>query len=319
MNRSWPFIVGFFAAIVVGSSVGESDVRNEPIDPIPRTTTHDFAIVELGKKLFHDVRFSSDQKISCASCHSLAKGGADGRSVSLGVENRRGEVNAPTVFNSRFNFRQFWDGRAANLMEQIEGPFNNKNEMNSSWARVIPVIESDSAYLAMFTKNYEDGVTAHNVKASIVAFENTLITPNSRFDQYLRGDNQAISNEELAGYKLFKSYGCVSCHQGVNIGGNLYQKLGAVHEYGFGKGDRHLGRFNVTKKAADKYVFKVPSLRNVALTAPYLHDGSEPTLQGVVSKMMVHQLGRVSPKEDVKLVVDFLKTLTGEYQGKPLK
>jgi len=311
--------VFFFATVVVGFPVEASNVRNEPIDPIPRTKIHNMATVELGSKLFHDARFSSDQKISCASCHSLAKGGADGRAISLGVENRRGEVNAPTIFNSKFNFRQFWDGRAANLMEQIEGPFNNKDEMNSSWSRVISVIESDPTYLAMFAKNYEDGVTAHNIKTSIVAFENTLTTPNSRFDQYLRGDNHAISNEELAGYKLFKSYGCVSCHQGINIGGNLYQKLGAVHEYKFSKSDRYLGRFNVTKKADDKYVFKVPSLRNVALTAPYLHDGSEPTLKGAVSKMMVHQLGRLSSKEDVSLVVDFLKTLTGEYQGKPLE
>ncbi|ORU94291.1 MAG: cytochrome B6 [Cycloclasticus sp. symbiont of Bathymodiolus heckerae] len=305
-----------------GSLAHAGSLYNEPISPIPDPINDKPAITELGNKLFHDARFSSDKTIACASCHSLVSGGMDGKPVSIGVESRQGNINAPTVFNSSLNFKQFWDGRAANLMEQIDGPIHSKHEMNSSWPAIVSIIQGDPSYQAMFTRSYSDGVTVNNIKHAIVTFESSLLTPNSRFDQYLKGDKTALSKDEVAGYELFKVYGCVSCHQGVNIGGNLFQKLGIVHEYVFtqlGSNNRDLGRFNITKKEEDKYFFKVPSLRNIALTAPYLHDGSEQTLEGVVAKMMYYQLGVPSTKEDRTLIVKYLKTLTGEYNGKLLK
>ncbi|MEO1889126.1 MAG: cytochrome c peroxidase [Cycloclasticus sp.] len=323
MNR---FTLILSAMLLVGLSASflayASTARNEPISPIPQTQNIDSAAVELGNKLFHDTRFSSDQTISCASCHSLVSGGMDNKTISLGVEKRQGNINTPTVFNSKFNFKQFWDGRAANLMQQMEDPIHSEQEMDSSWPRIIGIIKGDPSYMAMFSNNYDDGVTIKNIKSAIVEFENTLVTPNSRFDKYLRGDDEAITKEELSGYQLFKSYGCVSCHQGVNVGGKLFQKLGIVYEYSFsnlGGNNRDLGRFNITQQLDDKYVFKVPSLRNIALTAPYLHDGSQATLEDVVSAMMFHQLGIPSSEEDIRLIVKFLNTLTGEYQGKPLQ
>jgi len=310
------------ALLLVGLFIYGSVLANEPISPIPQPQNKKPEIVKLGDKLFHDTRFSSDQAISCASCHSLGSGGADGKVVSDGVLGRQGNINAPTVFNSSLNFRQFWDGRAANLTEQVDGPINNEHEMGSDWPRVISIIQGDPVYLEMFAKSNFDSVTASNIKHAIVTFEKSLLTPNSRFDQYLHGDETALTEDEVAGYGLFKMYGCVSCHQGVNIGGNLFQKLGVMKEYSFtqlGDNDRDLGLFNVTKKESDKHVFKVPGLRNIGVTAPYLHDGSEETLEGVVSKMMLHQLGVVSTKEDVGLIVKYLKTLTGEYKGKLLE
>lgn len=307
---------------VISFSAQAVSARNEPITPIPEVINVNPPIVELGNRLFHDARFSSDQSVSCASCHSLVSGGMDGLPVSIGVHKRSGAINSPTVFNSVFNFKQFWDGRAANLTEQLDGPVHGVNEMNSSWTRIIAIVKDDPAYVAAFDEYYDDGVTFDNIQSAIVAFEKTLVTPHSRFDKYLRGDDDAITKSEIIGYQLFKSYGCVSCHQGVNIGGNLFQKLGVVNEYKFGRlgsNDRDLGRFNITKKTDDRHVFRVPGLRNIALTAPYFHDGSEPTLEGAVDKMMFHQLGISSNAEDIKLIVKFLHTLTGEYQGKPLQ
>jgi cytochrome c peroxidase len=296
-------------------------LKDEPILPIPEVKITSPGVVALGEKLFHDARLSSDQTVSCASCHLVSKGGADGRKVSIGVEGRKGTINAPSVFNSSLNVSQFWDGRAKGLIEQIEGPIHNPHEMNADWKRVIKVINQDKKYMELFDKNYADGVNVGNIKHAIVAFEETLLTPNSRFDQYLRGDSDVLSNDEKLGYKLFKEYGCASCHQGVGVGGNMYQKLGVVFDYPFQAGsssNSHLGRFNVTGEESDRHVFKVPSLRNVAKTAPYLHDGSKATLPEVVKTMMVYQLGVPLSPEDVQLIVSFLGTLTGEYQGKAL-
>jgi len=314
--------LSIIALLLMGLFIYGGVLANEPISPIPQPQNEKPKIIKLGDKLFHDARFSSDQTIACASCHLLGSGGVDGKVVSTGVLGRQGDINAPTVFNSSLNFRQFWDGRAANLTEQVDGPIHNKQEMGSNWPRVISIIQGDSAYLDMFAENYSDGVTVRNIKHAIVTFEKSLLTPNSRFDQYLKGDVTALSEDELAGYGLFKMYGCISCHQGVNIGGNLFQKLGVMQAYKFTQLDssnRDLGLFNVTKKESDRHVFKVPSLRNIEVTAPYLHDGSEETLEGVVSKMMLHQLGLVSTKEEIGLIVKYLKTLTGEYKGKLLQ
>lgn len=295
--------------------------NHEPIIPIPDVVITSVDKVKLGERLFHDARFSSDQSVSCGSCHSLIMGGADGKVVSVGVFGREGVVNTPTVFNSSLNFRQFWDGRAASLSEQMDGPINGQHEMDFSWPQIIKVIEQDAEYMKAFSEYYSKGVTVANIKNAIVVYEETLLTPNGRFDKYLKGDKHSLSKREILGYQRFKEYGCTSCHQGVAIGGNLYQKLGFFYEYTYiqnGDDESDLGRYRVTGKEEDRYMFKVPSLRNVALTAPYFHDGSEATLEGAVEKMMFYQLGSASSAEDVQLIVQFLKTLTGEYQGKQL-
>ena len=292
---------------------------NEPILPIPFLEITDPDVVSLGEKLFNDARFSSDGTVSCASCHILTKGGVDNLTTSPGVENRQGKINTPTVFNSSLNIKQFWDGRAATLFDQAEGPIMNSVEMNSNWSKVIQVIKQDPQYIDQFNASFPDGITVNNIKKSIARFEESLLTPNSRFDKYLRGDVEAITQDELRGYTLFKQYGCVSCHQGVAVGGNMFQKLGIMEEY-FTKNLmlKDLGRFNATKREEDRFVFKVPTLRNIALTAPYLHDGSAKTLEDVVEVMMIYQLGIKVDNSEIELIVAFLKTLTGEYNGKPL-
>jgi len=290
--------------------------------PLPQTISLDARKIALGKRLFHDPSLSANGTISCASCHNLANGGVDRKPRSMGIGGKMGNINAPTVFNSGFNFRQFWDGRAATLEDQVNGPLQNATEMGSSWPQAITVLSKDSHYRSAFRAIYRDGIQPQNVRDAIATFERSLITPNSRFDRYLRGDAAAITQEELEGYRLFSQIGCVSCHQGVNIGGNLYQKLGIMEDYfpGGGKAAKaDMGLYNVTGKEEDRYYFKVPSLRNVALTAPYLHDSSAPTLDDAIKTMARYQLGRNLDAAEVSRISAFLRTLTGEYQGKPLQ
>ena len=197
----------------------------------------------------------------------------------------------------------------------------NPIEMGASWLDVVAKLKQDAQYSQAFDKLYSEGITRTTIKDAIVTFEKSLYTPNSRFDQYLRGDKAAITLKEKQGYKYFKKYGCISCHQGINVGGNMYQKIGVLDDFFAGrkKTKADLGRFNVTGLESDKYKFKVPSLRNVELTAPYFHDGSAATLEEAVQAMAKYQLGRRIPKKDLNLIVDFLKTLTGHYNDKGLK
>lgn len=293
----------------------------EPITPIPQTMPLDQRKVALGSRLFHDRRFSRDNSMACAGCHELSKGGGDGLKHTVGIGEQRGDVNAPTVFNSGFNFKQFWNGRAESLEEQIEGPVHNPKELGSNWREIVAKLKQDSHYSAEFAALYRDGIQPGNIKDAIATFERSLITPNSRFDRHLRGERNALTPDEIKGYQLFKSYGCVSCHQGVNIGGNLFERLGVMRDYFKERGNiapPDLGRFAITGKPEDRHVFKVPSLRNVAVTGPYFHDGSVSTLEQAVRIMGTYQLGVSIPQDDVTLIVKFLHTLTGEYNGKPL-
>lgn len=295
--------------------------RNEPIRPIPLGVQVDPVKAAVGKRLFNDPRLSHDNTVSCANCHNLRAGGSDGRKFSLGIHGAEGTINAPTVFNSAGNFKQFWDGRAATLEAQIDGPVHAADELGSNWPEIIGKLEGDPDYVAAFQKIYADGLRPENIKNAIAEFERTLSTPNSRFDRYLRGDQTALSSEEKEGYQKFKTYGCSSCHQGVYIGGNMFATLGAMDDYFADRGEATTadnGRFNVTKDEEDRHVFKVPSLRNVARTAPYFHDGSAKTLERAVSVMARYQLGERIPAEDVQKLVKFLETLTGEYEGQPL-
>ncbi|HEX6706627.1 MAG TPA: cytochrome-c peroxidase [Albitalea sp.] len=303
----------------VGAAVAQAD---EPILPIPPAPALDARKLALGQALFHDKRLSNDNTLSCASCHDLSRGGVDGRSSSIGIGGAKGPINAPTVFNSSLNFRQFWDGRAASLEEQAAGPVHNPLEMGSNWAEVLGKLSRDAPLVEQFKAAYPDGLQSRNIQDAIATFERSLTTPNARIDRYLRGDKSALSPDELRGYQLFKAFGCVACHQGVNVGGNMFQTFGVMGDYFTRRGSvtaADLGRYNVTRNDADRYAFKVPSLRNVAVTAPYFHDGSARTLNEAVDVMFKYQLGRSAAAQDKELIVKFLHTLTGEYQGRSLQ
>ncbi len=294
---------------------------SSPLVAIPLHIGLDPAKVELGDRLFHDVRLSGDDTISCAHCHDLRRGGTDRMPRSVGINGALGGINSPTVFNSGFNFAQFWDGRAPTLEAQIDGPVNNSIEMGSSWEQVTAKLGADDGYASDFAELYPEGITRDSIVDAIATFERSLYTPNSRFDQFLRGDATALSEEEEMGYGLFLGLGCVECHQGVGIGGNMFQRMGAKNEYFDERGtgtDAGLGRLNVTGDEFDRHRFKVPSLRNVAQTAPYFHDGSALTLDEAVGVMARYQLARELKEEERRALVAFLRTLTGEYQGKSL-
>lgn len=294
---------------------------NEPIQPIPLALDLDPRKVALGERLFHEPLLSKDGKVSCASCHDLETGGVDHRRRSVGVYGQLGRINAPTVFNSGFHSRLFWDGRAESLEDQVDGPLMAPHEMASSWEKVVRELEHSTSYREAFAALYEEGINEGNVKDAIATFEQSLYTPNARFDRFLRGDDSALTAEEKEGYRLFKTYGCIKCHQGMTVGGNHFDTFGVIGDYFADRGNitrEDFGRFNVTGDERDRFKFKVCSLRNVALTAPYFHDGSAATLEQAVAVMARYQLGRQITEADVSSIVKFLGTLTGEYKGKPL-
>lgn len=318
MNGGAPAVAGY--PPVAPASVAAED-RRAALLPLPAVAPPADARALLGERLFSDKRLSRDDSIACVSCHDFARGGTDRLPVSIGIDGKAGPINAPTVFNAALSFVQFWDGRAATLEEQAAGPVHNPLEMGSNWAEVVPKLQRDESYRALFAQLYPGrGISGETVVAAIAAFERTLITPNSRFDRYLRGDAKALDALELSGYRRFLDYGCASCHQGANLGGNLYQRFGIMGDYFAGRTPTQadLGRFNVTGRAEDRHVFKVPGLRNVALTAPYFHDASAATLEQAVAIMGRYQLGRTLSVKDVEAIVAFLRTLTGEWRGRPL-
>ena len=305
----------FALVLMLGeSSLAVSASLDEPIKPVPLSLNQDPARANIGRQLFHDARLSANNHVSCMSCHDLRKGGVDGKAHSIGFSGKLTDVAAPTVFNAALNFKQFWNGRADSLEAQIDFVIQSPIEMGSKWADVVAKITQDATYRQEFSASYHDGITKANIQNAIASYERTLITPNSRFDQYLRGNPQAISEAEKNGYAKFKQYGCVACHQGVNVGGNMFQKFGVMDDYFAKRGNltqADLGRYLVTKDENDKHVFKVPSLRNVALTAPYFHDGSAKTLDDAVDIMFRYQLGRIGSKQDKEDIIKFLNTLTG--------
>jgi len=304
--------------LAYGQGIRNSIAReNEPILPIPFQHKFDKRKVSLGERLFHETLLSADNSISCASCHEIERWGVDGTPTSTGIEGQVGTANAPTVMNSRFNFAQFWDGRAANLEEQAKGPITNPAEMGSIFKDVIEKLRNDKSYDTQFRIIYPEGITPDTIVDAIKSYEYTLTTINAPFDQYLRGYDDAISLNQKRGYSLFKKYGCVACHQGVNVGGNMYQRMGAFIPY-FNENNTDtrddLGRFNVTKNKEDLHVFKVPSLRLAAFTAPYFHDGSVATLELAIEIMASYQLGYKIPLQDKKDIAAFIRSLAGVYR-----
>ena len=293
---------------------------DEPIKPVPLSLNQDPGRAALGRQLFHDARLSANNRVSCASCHDLGRGGVDRLARSSGFAGGLTAVNTPTVLNAALNFRQFWNGRAATLEEQIDKVVENPVEMGSSWPEVLRKVGQDPAYRRAFAAVYADGVTKTNIQNAIASYERTLITPNARFDRYLRGDANAISQVEKTGYAKFKHFGCVACHQGVNVGGNMFQRFGVMGDYFARRGAVNAadeGRYQVTHDPADLHVFKVPSLRNVAQTAPYFHDASAATLEQAVDVMFQFQLGRVGSARDKADIIAFLKTLNALPEGQP--
>jgi cytochrome c peroxidase len=293
------------------------------IRPIPEALDHDPAKAALGEKLYNDKRLSGDDTVSCASCHDLARGGTDQQTVSDGIRKQLGGINAPTTFNAALAFVQFWDGRAPTLEAQAGGPPLNPVEMGSAtWPQIVEKLNKDRAFRREFGAVYPEGFSEETITHAIAEFERTLLTPNSRFDRYLKGDEGALRPDETHGYQVFLETGCATCHVGELLGGKSYEVLGRRVDYFKARGDKPTdadnGRYNVTKDEKDRHAFKVPTLRNVALTPPYFHDGSKRTLRGAVDAMATYQRGEPLGERDIRDVVKFLETLTGEYKGKAL-
>lgn len=295
----------------------------EPIRPIAEATNVDEKRVALGLKLYHDTRLSVDNTVSCATCHDLDGGGVDNHQYSHGVNDQLGGVNAPTVYNATYNFVQFWDGRAMTLEAQAAGPPLNPIEMAStSFDEIIAKLNADEKFLAEFTEVYPEGFTEENITGAIAAFERTLVTPNSQFDKWLRGDDTALTEQQKRGYDLFKEYSCATCHVGANLGGESYELMGIYHDYFADRGleltTEDNGRNKETKEERDRHRFKVPGLRNIELTWPYFHDGTRATMEEAVADMAHYQVDKQLSEAEVNDIVAFLRTLTGEYKGKKL-
>jgi cytochrome c peroxidase len=295
-------------------------LSEEPISPIPSGVALDADKVRLGEMLFHDVRLSHGDVLACASCHLLAEGGDDNQAHSRGSDGELSNFNAPTVFNASLSFRLNWRGNFRSLEKQNEAVLLDHHLMNTTWQALLPKLRADATYRDAFATVYGSAPTPAQVLDALATFQRSLTTPDARFDRHLRGERDAITPEEERGYQLFKDYGCVACHQGVNVGGNLFQRFGVFHDP-FAQGPIRtpdLGRFTITGEADDRFVFRVPSLRNVALTAPYFHDGRAETMEQAIEEMARSQLGRVLTGREIGLIAGFLRTLTGEYRGRPL-
>jgi len=280
-------------------------------DKMPGSENDTPELIALGERLYMDTRLSVNDQQSCNSCHLVdqKRSGVDNLATSPGAEGKPGDRNSPTVLNAGFQFVQFWDGRAEDLVAQAKGPILNPGEMampseKAVEAKIGAIKEYSAAFATAFPKTKKP-VSYHNIATAIAAFERTLVSP-SRFDTYIKGDNKALTNAEQRGLKTFIETGCITCHMGTTFGGQMYQKLGLVNAYD----TKDAGRYAVTKDPADSLMFKVPILRNVGLTAPYFHDGSVKTLNEAVSLMAWHQLGKKLSDDEVKSIATFLNALS---------
>lgn len=301
-------------------NVKGTDIANM-VQPIPDSIPTDPAKVALGKKLYNNTDLSFDGTVACASCHGLDIGGVDGLDTSTGIYGQKGPINAPTVYNAAFNISQFWDGRAVDLADQAGGPPFNPLEMGShNWDEIVAKIQQKTDFTQEFLAIYPE-LTGKNIQDAIGEYEKTLITPNSAFDRYLKGDNTALTAQQKHGYELFVENKCDTCHTGPSMGGQSYELMGTKADYFADRGnptDADLGRFAFSKDPVDMHRFKVPNLRNIALTAPYFHDAYAKNLTEATELMLKYQTGVVLPKDDVAAIVSFLDSLTGEMDGKIL-
>lgn len=304
-------LVGLILMLSVSFAQSSSRLLEEPIQPIRPVVVDEPEKVELGKMLFFEPRLSRSGFISCNSCHNLSRGGSDNLPTSIGHNWQEGPINSPTVLNSSLSLAQFWDGRAATLAEQAAGPIDNPIEMAYTHTLAIGVLTSIPEYVERFAAIYgTEEITIDHVTDAIATFEETLVTPNSRFDQWLLGDDNAITEQELRGYKTFKQIGCAACHYGEAIGGRDFHRMGLVEAYQ--TENPSMGRYGVTGKDADRFSFKTPTLRNVEMTYPYFHDGAIWTLEEATDIMARLQLGRQLPSSDIDDIVAFMRTLTGD-------
>jgi cytochrome c peroxidase len=279
-----------------------STTAKEPITPIPEAVAADPLKIALGERLFGDKRLSHDNCHSCSSCHDLSTNGASRNSHDVGLDGSDLPLNTLTVFNAALSFRFGWEGKFRTLESHTAASLESPRGLGSSASEVAEKLGADPGMRRQFVAAYGHGPDAGNVLDAITSFERTLITPGSRFDRWLTGDAAALSTDELDGYRLFKSLGCVSCHQGVNIGGNLFQRHGIFHPLA----------------SPQPVILRVPSLRNVATTPPYFHDGSAPTLDDAVRKMGLAQLNSTLTDQQVNAIIAYLQTLTGNYRGVPV-
>ncbi len=289
----------------------------EPIAPLQPSEATDAAKVSLGEILFHDARLSGAGTVACASCHDLDAGGDDGLERPAGADGKPLDFNAPTIFNVSRNFRLNWRGEFRRIEEQNEAALLDPNLMGANWNELLPKLQGDAGYVRRFAAAYDSAPTRDSVLDALASFQRSLITVDARFDRHLTGEKGVLTSGELRGYELFKEYGCIACHQGANVGGNLFQRFGIFADPFADRAsedDSDLGRFTVTGLEQDRHVFRVPSLRNVALTAPYFHDGRTASLEEAIGIMARTQLGRQLPRDDVAAIARFLNTLTGEYR-----
>jgi cytochrome c peroxidase len=317
IGACWVFL---FAALAVPGISSDKGTEDEPVTPVVSAENLDPAKIELGRKLFQDARVSGDNKLSCASCHHLDRSGDDYLPHSLGSDGQPLDFNAPTIFNATLNYRLNWRGNFRTIEEQNEAVLLDPRLMNTSWEEVLSKIRANPGYQSAFVAIYGTGPERPSVLDVLAIFQRSLLTPDAPFDEYLRGTQDALSADQQRGYQLFKSYGCAACHQGRNLGGNLLQKFGIFADPFAGRvmTEADLGRYSVTHLESDRQVFRVPSLRNVSVTAPYFHDGRTSSLTDAVDTMARIQLGRELPGQDRDLIVAFLGTLTGKYQGRSL-
>ncbi len=316
MLQQSPSAVAILCAVIFsigGYPLSLSAQIAEPIRPLPLEHKQDPKKVALGARLFGDTRLAKNNDVSCMSCHQfVGQGGANSTARSIGTGGVVGLVNSPSVLNTDLHVALLWNGGSATFEDVVNRVIKSPTVFNSNWPDVLQKLRQDEVYRKEFAAIYNDGLNEITVADALAVFQRSLLTP-SRFDNYLRGDNNAISGDEKKGYEKFKSYGCIACHQGMGVGGNMYQQFGVLGNYFNDRGNvskADLGRYNVTNDPTDKYVFKVPSLRNVEYTAPYFHDGTAKTLHTAVDVMFTYQLGRTAPAEDKDLIVKFLKTLS---------
>jgi cytochrome c peroxidase len=301
-----------------------STARDEPLAPLPPAPRVDPQRAALGMKLFSTANLSSDGQVSCATCHPIDRAGADGFVHSRGANGSVTALNTPTIYNVSFNFRFNWSGAYTKLEDALDAPI--ALTLGTTWAAIEAKLRSAPEWQTAFEAAYPTGVSTDNIKDALSRYIDTLITPGARLDQFLGGDTDALTSDERRGYELFKTLGCSTCHQGANVGGNMFQRLGVMHDYfqarvehgGSSPSAADLGRYETTRQHADRHVFRVPSLRNVELTPPYFHDGSEPTLELAIAEMGYVQLGKRLSADEVSLLAGFLKTLTAlPVQGAP--
>jgi cytochrome c peroxidase len=298
------FVIGSVVVALAATQLLDADsaTADEPVSPIPEPPLAAPLKIALGERLFEDPRLSGSRTRSCTSCHDIRTNGASTSVQDIGLDGSALALNTSTVFNAALSFRFNWEGGYRTLESQALASLENPRIMGAKIEDVVKKLGADPDMLRQFRATYERGPDPANLLDAIATFERSLVTPGSRFDRWLAGDETALSPDEQNGYSLFKSLGCVSCHQGVNIGGNLFQRHGIFHPLASPRPE----------------ILRVPSLRNVATTPPYFHDGSAPTLEEAVRRMGVAQLNSTLTVSQVKAIAAYLRTLTGTFRGHPV-